>query len=214
MSDAERLQNHPDPEDLATPLRSLGTTISYAKDKEIFGQGEPADRVYLVLSGVVRTTRVLCDGRRQVGGFYYAGDLIGVEHGPVHRFAAEAVMDAALGTVGRASLKAIGREAELERLLWDATRRELERAQDHLELLARKSARERVARFLVEIAQRDGSQGALLPMSRQDIGDYLGLTIETVSRMLTQLQSGSVVQFESHRRFTIKKHEVLAEMVA
>ena len=206
------------PPAIAEVMQRLGVKMTYAKDEEIFAQDEDADLVHLVVSGAVRTTRLLSDGRRQVGSFYYPGDLIGLENGPLNRFSAEAICDSNVLVVRRSALQAFAGDAALDRAIWEATRRELDRTQDHLLVLGRKTACEKVASFLMGLAQRepasDRSGGVCMPMSRQDMADYLGLTIETVSRMLTQLQGQSVVAFDGCRKFTVKRWEALEEMAA
>lgn len=199
---------------IAEVMQRLGLKMTFAKDEEIFGQDEEADLVHMVVSGAVRTTRLLSDGRRQVGSFYYPGDLIGLETGPVHRFSAEALCDSTVLVVRRSALKAFAGDGQVDRAIWAATRRELERAQEHLMLLGRKSACEKVASFLMSLAERERAEGVVLPMGRQDMADYLGLTIETVSRMLTQLQSAAVIEFESCRRFRVRRWQALEQMAA
>ena len=200
--------------DIAAVMRRLGVAIRVVKDQQLFAQDAEADLVHLLTSGCVRTSRLLADGRRHVGGFYFPGDLVGVETGAVHRFTAEALSDCALLVVRRAAVKAFAGDRELDRAIWDATRRELERTQAHLLVLSRKSACEKVAGFLMSLARRTGAEPVNLPMSRQDIADYLDLTIETVSRMLTQLQGASVVQFEGLRRFKVNRWQTLEAMAA
>jgi CRP/FNR family nitrogen fixation transcriptional regulator len=206
------------PPAIAEVMNRLGLKMHFAKDEEIFAQDEDADMVHMVVSGVVRTTRLLADGRRQVGSFYYAGDLIGLETGEIHRFSAEAISDSVVLVVRRSALKAFAGDEQLNRAIWEAARREIERTQDHLLVLGRKSACEKVASFLMSLAQRDpagdGRERIVMPMSRQDMADYLGLTIETVSRMLTQLQGQSVVEFDGCRRFKVKRWEALEQMAA
>lgn len=158
---------------------------------------------------MVRTSRVTADGRRQVGEFYYAGDLFGLEPGPDHRFAAEALTDCDIEMVRRGAVRAFAGDAEVDRAILEATYRETERLQEHVLLLGRKSARERVASFLRSLAQRQSGADVDLPMGRQDMADYLGLTIETVSRMLTQLQGEAVVAFPSTRRFQVRQWDAL-----
>ena len=202
---------------IAEVMQRMGLKMAFAKDEEIFAQDEDADMVHMVVAGAVRTTRLLADGRRQVGAFYYPGDLIGLETGAVHRFSAEAICDAVVLVVRRASLKTMVAEGQLDRAIWEATRRELERTQDHLLVLGRKTACEKVASFLMGLAQREHAANdarVSMPMSRQDMADYLGLTIETVSRMLTQLQGQSVVEFDGCRKFKVKRWETLEEMAA
>jgi len=192
-------------------LLRMGVTMAFAKDEEIYGQDESADLVYRVLEGAVRTTRVMADGRRQIGEFYLAGDLFGLETGPRHRFSAEAVRDSVILVIKASVLRSSG--GEFERLGWETTRQELERAQEHVLLLGRKTACERVASFLKGLSDKSGGDLVVdLPMGRQDMADYLGLTIETVSRMLSQLQSGRIVSFCTTRRFRVVNPEGLARL--
>ena len=214
MTLAYDIQTDAAPPAIAEVMHRLGLKMSYAKDEEIFAQDEDADLVHLVVSGAVRTTRLLSDGRRQVGAFYYPGDLIGLETGPVHRFSAEAICDAVVLVVRRTALKAFAGDGQLDRAIWEATRRELERTQEHLLVLGRKTACEKVASFLMSLAQREPADRVSMPMSRQDMADYLGLTIETVSRMLTQLQGQAVVEFDGCRKFKVKRWEALEQMAA
>lgn len=207
-------ENHAAPLAIAEVMERLGVKMHYAKDEEIFAQDEDADLVHLVVAGAVRTTRLLSDGRRQVGAFYYPGDLVGLETHAIHRFSAEAICPSTVLVVRRSALRTAVGEGHLERAIWEAARRELERTQEHLLLLGRKTACEKVASFLMNLAQREASDRVQLPMSRQDMADYLGLTIETVSRMLTQLQGASVVEFDGSRKFRVKRWEALEEMAA
>lgn len=199
---------------LTQALDRMGVTMRFRRDAEIYAQDDEAEFLYRVVSGVVRTTRFAADGRRQVGDFYYAGDLFGLEPGPEHQFAAEALTDCEIQVLRRTAVRALSGDAELDRAILEATRRQLERMQAHVLLLGRKGAREKVAGFLMAMAQRRAASIAELPMTRQDIADYLGLTIETVSRTITQLQSEAVVEFPSQRRFTIKRFDVMEELAA
>lgn len=199
---------------LADVLDRLGVRLSVAKEGEIYAQEEPVEFLYRLVSGVVRTMRLSCDGRRQVGDFYYAGDLFGLEPGPDHQFSAEALTDCTIQVVRRSSVRALAGDAELDRAVLEATRRELQRAQEHVLLLGRKSAREKVAGFLMSLAQHQSDESVQLPMGRQDMADYLGLTIETVSRMLTQLQGEDIVEFPGLRRFRVTRWEALEDLAA
>lgn len=218
MTLAYDADNQGAPAAIAEAMQRLGTRIRYRKDDEIFAQDESADLVHLVATGAVRTSRLLNDGRRQVGAFYYPGDLIGLETGPFHRFSAEALCDATIVVVRRSALGAFAGDGQLDRAIWEATRRELERTQDHVLVLGRKTASEKVAGFLMDVAQRNAPGAAgrhvSLPMNRQDMADYLGLTIETVSRMLTQLQGASVVEFDGYRSFTVTSWDALEDLAA
>jgi CRP/FNR family transcriptional regulator, nitrogen fixation regulation protein len=203
---------HSAPPAIIDVMERLGVRMTFAKGEEIFGQDEDADLIHSVVRGAVRTTRLLSDGRRQIGDFYYPNDLIGLETGPVHRFSAEALTDCTILVVKRSALRAFGANGELDRAIWEATRRELERTQDHLLLLGRKTACEKVASFLMDFAQRNEENDVALPMGRQDMADYLGLTIETVSRMVTQLQADSIIEFAGSRHFRVKRWRALESL--
>lgn len=192
----------------------MGTRMIFARNAEIYAQDDEADRLYRVVSGAVRTSRLTSDGRRQVGDFYYPGDLFGLEPGPDHRFAADALTDCEIQVVRRASVRAFAGDAELDRAILEVTQREMERLQEHVMLLGRKGALERVASFLIGLASRQPDNQIKMAMGRQDMADYLGLTIETVSRMLTQLQGDAIVEFPSTRQFQVRRWgalEALAE---
>ncbi|MGA0604810.1 helix-turn-helix domain-containing protein [Phenylobacterium sp. VNQ135] len=198
---------------LTEVMDRLGAKSTFERDEEIYAQGDDVEHLYRLVSGVVRTTRLAADGRRQVGDFYYPGDLFGLEVGPDHQFSAEALTSCEVQVVRRASVRAFAGDVELDRAILEATRRELQRTQDHLLLLGRRSAREKVAAFLLNLAEGAVPGAVDLPMGRQDMADYLGLTIETVSRMLTQLQDEEIVEFPTFRRFQVKRPEMLAALV-
>ena len=185
-----------------------GARVRFERNAEIYAQDDQVENLYRLVSGVVRTLRVAADGRRQVGGFYGPGDLFGLEPGPDHQFAAEALTACEVQVVRRSAVRAHAGDAALDRAILEAMTRELQRAQDHVMLLGRKGARERVAGFLMQRAG-GGQRSTDLPMSRQDMADYLGLTIETVSRTLTQLQGENVVEFPSSRRFRVTRWDAL-----
>lgn len=214
MAPAYQMDDQPAPDVLAEMMQRLGVRVRYRKDEEVFAQDSEADGVRLVVSGAVRTTRLLSDGRRQVGAFYFPGELL-IETSPVHRFSAEALCDAVVLTVRSATIRGLAGDGRLDRAIWETIRRELERTQDHLMVLGRKTASERVASFLMSLAQRRGAgRSVSMPMSRQDMADYLGLTIETVSRMLTQLQSAEVVEFDGYRNFRVTRWAALEDLAA
>jgi CRP-like cAMP-binding protein len=191
-------------------LELTGAPITYERNSEIFGEGEPAEYVYQVVRGAVRSYRVLSDGRRQINAFHLPGDVFGLEPGEDHHCSAEAISDAVVLVVRRSLvLKYAARNAEVGRQLWSLTAGQLSRAQNHALLLI-KSAQERVAAFLLEMAERLVAKGTVeLPMSRQDIADYLGLTIETVSRTLTQLAGNATIQLLASRRIVLRNRSVL-----
>jgi CRP/FNR family transcriptional regulator, nitrogen fixation regulation protein len=191
----------------------MGAPMSFTRNAEIYGEGEPADYLYKVISGTVRTYKVLSDGRRQIGAFYMAGDVFGLETGDEHTFSAEAISGVKVLVIKRSAVVALAqRDNEVAQQLWTLTGRELSRVQDHILLLI-KTAQERVVGFLLEMAQRASNDGAVeLPMSRQDIADYLGLTIETVSRTLTTLENAAAIELPSSRRIVLRNRSALNRM--
>jgi len=202
-----------DTEPLDQSMQLMGATMSYPRNTEIFGENEPSDYLYKVVSGSVRTYKILTDGRRQVGGFYLPGDIFGLEFADEHTLSAEAITDTKVLVVKRSTINALaGRDASIASELFALTGRELKRVQDRILLLV-KSAQERVASFLLEMAERvSGGNSIELPMSRQDIADYLGLTIETVSRTLTSLEGAAAIEVPTSRRIVLRNRGALARM--
>jgi CRP-like cAMP-binding protein len=188
----------------------IGAPMSVNRNVEIYGENEPAEYLYKVVSGTVRTSKILNDGRRQVGGFYLPGEVFGLEPSSEHAYSAEAITEAKVLVIKRSALATLAtRDNEVARELWSITARELQRAQDHITLLV-KTARERVAAFLLEMSERiKSTDGINLPMSRQDIADYLGLTIETVSRTLTSLECNAAIALPTSRRIVLRNRAAL-----
>lgn len=191
----------------------MGAVMPFARNAEIYGDNEPAEYLYKVVSGAVRTYRVLNDGRRQIGAFYLPGDVFGIEVGDRHTFSAESIVDSKIMLIKRSSLLALAsRSADVARQLWTMAATELQRSQNHTMLLI-KTAQERVAGFLLEMAKRTPCANAVeLPMSRQDIADYLGLTIETVSRTLTQLENSAAIAVPTSRRIVLRNQAALSRL--
>jgi CRP/FNR family nitrogen fixation transcriptional regulator len=190
----------------------LGTTRVLRKDEEVFAEGDRAAFFYRVDSGAVRTYKLLSDGRRQIDAFHLAGDIFGIESGDEHRFHAEALGNATVTCFRRCSLETLASgDDAFARQVVSAMMRSLERAQSHMLLLGRKTAMEKIAAFLLDLSGRildDDETGQVdLPMSRIDIADHLGLTIETVSRSLTQLERQGVIGLPAHRRSIVIRDE-------
>jgi CRP/FNR family nitrogen fixation transcriptional regulator len=199
----------------ADAIELMGALMPFARNSEIFGENEPADYLYKVVSGTVRTYKVLVDGRRQIGGFHLPGDMFGFESGDEHTFSAEAITDCKILVIKRSAVIALAaRDNDVAQQMWALTARELQRVQDHIMVLI-KSAQERVASFLLEMSGRAAGGGAVeLPMSRQDIADYLGLTIETVSRTLTQLEKTAAIELPTSRRIVLRNRSALSRLNA
>lgn len=198
-----------------SPLAMMGAPMRFARNAEVYGEDEPADYLYQVISGAVRTYRMLDDGRRQVVAFYLPGDIFGVEAGEVHLASAEAISESQVLVVKRSAVMSRAEhERDLSRELWTLTVRELQRVQQH-SLVLIKNAEERVAGFLLEMAGRGTVSAAVeLPMSRQDIADYLGLTIETVSRTFTQFVQSGLIALETSRRIQFRNRAALNRLNA
>jgi CRP-like cAMP-binding protein len=205
----------PSGDERAGSIELMGAVVPFARNSEIFGENEPADYLYKLVSGSVRSYKVLVDGRRQIGAFYVPGDIFGLETADAHTFSAEAITDCKILVIKRSAVMALAaRDPDVARQMWAATARELKRMQEH-SLLLIKTAQERVASFLLEMAERVTADGLVeLPMSRQDIADYLGLTIETVSRTLTQLEKTAAIGVPSSRRILLRNRSALRRLNA
>ncbi|PVE22105.1 transcriptional regulator [Microvirga sp. KLBC 81] len=203
------LRNTPAPR--TTP--ELGTARTVTKDEEIFVEGDRAAYFYKVVSGAVRTFKLLSDGRRQIDAFHLPGDIFGLEPGDEHRFSAEALGDATIIAYRRCSLDVLAsRDQAFANQVIASMMRSLERAQDHMLLLGRKHALEKIATFLLVLSERLTENSHVdLPMSRIDIADHLGLTIETVSRSLTQLERQGIIELPAHRRSIVLRNKAALE---
>jgi CRP/FNR family transcriptional regulator, nitrogen fixation regulation protein len=194
----------------------IATEFTYKREEEIYGEGEPAEYVYQVVRGAVRTYKLLSDGRRQIGAFHLPGDVFGLDPAQNHRLTAEAITDTTVRLVKRRNLEAAAASnVRVAHNLWTMTAGDLRHAEDHMLLLGRKTAMERVATFLLEMDRRLTKAGMMaLPMCRRDIGDYLGLTLETVSRALSQLNDQGILMFSSARQIVLRNRERLADLDA
>lgn len=179
----------------------------FSAGSEIYAQGEKAGAFYQVEFGAVRVYRLLADGRRQISAFHLAGETFGFEADATHHFFAEAINSTGVRVFRRIA------GADMSHQLLPLALKGLTRAQEHLLVLGRQNAVERVAAFLVDMADRQGGLRQVeLPMSRADIGDYLGLTIETVSRVFTRLKEKGVIRLLNLRCVEIVKHDALQNM--
>src|SRR6478609_1779695 len=190
--------------------------FKYRRGGEIFGEGEPAKYVYQVIEGAARSYKLLSDGRRQIGAFHLSGDIFGLENGSEHRFTAEAIVDTTVRLIKRRSLEMVAEsDAVVSRNLLSMTTSNLQHAEDHMLLLGRKTSLERVAAFLDEMDRRLTAAGVMpLPMSRRDIADYLGLTLETVSRALSRLHELDIIGFigSNQRQIVLLDRRQLANL--
>jgi CRP-like cAMP-binding protein len=193
-----------------------GTLVNFPRAAQIYVEGSSASHIYQVLDGAVRVYKLLADGRRQIGGFYLPQDLFGLEENDGRQFFAEAIKASSILVIKRSKLKVLAaRQSELISGLLLHTSRELAHMRNLAIMLGCKTAQERLAGFLLEMAGRLSKDDTVdLPMSRQDIADYLGLTIETVSRTFTQLENQSSIDILSRRRVVLRNRNALVGLDA
>lgn len=181
----------------------------YSSNAEIYAQGSRAVALYQVESGTVRIFRLLADGRRQISAFHVAGEVFGFEAGTTHRFFAEAVSRCRIRVYQRPII------ADLHSAILPAALDALVRTQEHLIVIGRQCATERVAAFLLDLMERQGGQGQVeLAMSRTDIADYLGLTIETVSRAFSKFKEAGFIHLKNARAVDVTDAGALRELCA
>jgi CRP-like cAMP-binding protein len=188
---------------LVRALDPHGTNTLILRDRTLFAEGDEAAYVYRILSGVVRTYKLMPDGRRHVIDFMMAGDLLGIEPGERHVVAAEAVSDCVVCRYPRRQVDlATDDDPGLARELLALTCSRLAAAHSHLMALGRKTAEERLASFLLNLAD-DTGRAVPLPMGRVDIADHLGLTVETVSRLFAGLRKARLIDFDGAHSFVV-----------
>ncbi|HTW70395.1 MAG TPA: helix-turn-helix domain-containing protein [Acetobacteraceae bacterium] len=188
-------------------LEQFGTTVAVQREHEIHGQGDTTEYCWRILSGCVRTVKLMEDGRRQVAEFLFSGDLLGLDDLGTHDFAAEAVTDVTLRRYPRRMVESLAdSHAALARRLRSMALTNLRNAHDRMVTLGRKTAVEKVASFVLEMQQRGVAPDRRMveiAMSRTDVADHLGLTVETVCRILAHLK----------REGTVKLHRTGVEVI-
>ncbi|HUL09708.1 MAG TPA: helix-turn-helix domain-containing protein [Candidatus Acidoferrum sp.] len=181
-------------------IAAISVVQKLSPGRTLFSEGDAAENVYEVVRGTLRLYKLLPDGRRQITGFLSAGHLLGLAHEDCYLYTAEAITEVTLCRYPRARfVRMVDEVPGFARRLLDVTSNELCAAQDQMLLLGRKSAVEKVASFILTMAGRRGGQRSEvhIPMTRADIADYLGLTVETVSRTLTRLRQDGVIALQS-----------------
>ena len=191
-------------------------TLNFTANQEIYAEGDDTKVFYRVVSGVVRICRFLSDGRRQIDAFYGEGEVFGFDLAATRSFSAEAVTDCVVRCYQQVKLTNDKKGATaVPQQLFSYAMGRLAKAQEHAMVLSRRSALERVAAFLVEWAKTSRRKDIVsLAMSRTDIGDYLGLTIETVSRTLSHLERENYIALPTARQIEIKNVAALEELYA
>lgn len=175
--------------------------VACKMDEAIYRDGDRAESIYQVVSGAVRGSKHFSDGHRRIAAFHLPGQVFGLEYGSIHGSAAEATIDSILRSVKRSSIEEAAKlDAQVACELWWMTADDLRHARDSMQIVGQKTASDRVMSFLLEMDSSIAAMGEVeLPMCRRDIADYLGLTLETVSRVLSRLQNQHVLTFSGAR---------------
>lgn len=199
-------------------LNASITNVSYAPGQIILQDGDAADWVYIVTTGHLRLYKLLIDGRRQITGFLVPGDFAGIYANAVYNYSAEAINPVLLCRIPRRAMTALCEDFPgLEHRMLSMVSHDLAEAQAHMMLLGRKNARERLSSFLLAFAGRNGQSGRsksgglsiVLPMTRADIADHLGVTIETVSRAVSELKNEGIIVVRHRRMLEVPSLERL-----
>lgn len=199
-------------------LQLLGSKLRVQRGNTIFNEGDPAVNAYKVVSGTVRVCKHLSDGRRQIVQFAFAGDFVSVMESGDHSFTAEAVSDVVLTSYPQRQIdRLVAESSSIRQRFMTLMSHRLCEMQDHLMVLGRQTAKERVASFLLMLFNRTGFEADdVLDVSigRQDIADYLGLTIETVCRTLSELKRSGIIDIPNQRQLCLCDVETLQSLAA
>lgn len=196
-------------------VSTIAHSVELGPGDPLFDEGEPANHVFNVTGGTLKVYKLLPDGRRQVTGFLFPGDFLGLANHDIYAYSAEAITHAALCRFSRSKLEGLlERFPKMQSRLLGVASHELAVAQEQMLVLGRKTAKEKIATFLLSLSRRAAERGqtdnpVMLPMSRTDIGDYLGLTTETVSRTFTQLRTAGLIVLQSGGKVQIADMESL-----
>ncbi len=196
-------------------MAAIAHNMQYSPQDPIIDEGEPADFLFNITAGTVRLYKLLPDGRRQITGFLTNGDFLGIALNENYAYSAEAVDDVRVCRFVRRKLENLLDELpHLEKRLLGLASNELAQAQDQMVLLGRKTAKEKLVSFFLMLSRRQKEIGGeaspvMLPMSRSDIADYLGLTTETVSRTFSSLKRSQTIKLEEGGKVTLPNMEVL-----
>jgi CRP/FNR family transcriptional regulator, nitrogen fixation regulation protein len=197
-------------------LDSVAAITSCSRGQDIYRPGDAAEYWYRVVAGLVRKCADAANGQRQIVDFLMPGDFFGFATGKEHQFGANAAVNGAvIARYPRRRLEMLAdTDPELARLIRQIAFKAISRLQDRMLVLGRTTAREKVGAFLMEMASRSADGAAevvVLPMSRYDIADYLAISVETVSRSLTDLKHRGSIRLANTRQVRIVDREALAE---
>ncbi len=203
-------------DDQLVDLNAISEHVTLERDQNVFFEGDPADYLFNIIEGNIRVHKSLADGRRQITGFLYTGDFVGLSVAGMYPYSAETISKTTLCRFSRKGLsKIIDKYPKFEHNLLQLASNELAAAQEHVLLLGRKTAAEKLCSFLLNTARKQSGSLASdvirLPMTRQDIADYLGLTIETVSRTFTRLKKNGVIGLPEKDLVSVSNSDVLED---
>ncbi|HEX9790307.1 MAG TPA: cyclic nucleotide-binding domain-containing protein [Kiloniellales bacterium] len=199
-------------------VAAIVTTMEVPSGQPLFDEGEPAVHVFNVTSGAVKVYKLLVDGRRQMTGFLFPGDFLGLANDETYAYSAEAVGPSTVCRFPRGKLESLlTKYPKMERRLLSMASHELAAAQEQMLLLGRKTAREKIASFLLMLSRRAAQRElpddpVSVPMSRNDIGDYLGLTTETVSRTFSDLKGKGIIELLPAAKIRLARRQHLQEI--
>lgn len=202
----------------SSELERIGVAMLCRKGQALVQEGDRAEYIYKVTSGALRAVRLLPDGRRYIANFLMPGDFIGLTEGESHGHSIEAISDAGLLRYPRSSFETLlDRDPRAGRRFFGVMCKELTAVQDRLLLLGRKTATERLASFLLAMAGRKAGNGngrarVELPMNRSDMADYLGLRIETVCRLLTDLKARRIIDLPDIHSVVVLRRDELEDL--
>ena len=201
-------------------LAAIRAPQTVAPGQTFLEEGEPATHFFNIIEGALKVYKLMADGRRQITGFLFAGDLLGLAFNESYTYSAEAITTVRICRFPRRPLERLLDEfPKMEKRLLAMASNELAAAQAQMMLLGRKTAHERIASFLLSLAERqerlgDGDEVLHLPMTRTDIADFLGLTTETASRVFTSLKKRGYITLESSDRVRITDRDELEELAS
>ncbi len=199
-------------------LAAIVSTLALDANQPLFDEQQPAQQVYIITAGTMRLYKLLPDGRRQVTGFLFVSDFLGLANGENYAYSAEAVTYAELCRFRKTDLdKLLDRFPRVEKRMFGLASNELAVAQEQMLLLGRKFARERIATFLLMLQERASRReprknDVAVPMSRADVGDYLGLSTETVSRTFTELKQANVIALDKPTQIRILDQQLIKDI--
>lgn len=207
-------------DDELTSLAKITHSESLKSGETLFFEGDMSGDCFIVQAGALKLYKLMPDGRRQITGFLFKGDFLGIQAGEEYGYTAEALEPSEACAIPGEKMEALVADyPKLANRLLNLASLELAAAQDQMLLLGRKTAQERIASFLLWLAERardrgDAANPVRVPMSRSDMGDYLGLTVETVSRTITKLKTSGLISLKEGNRIELADREMLEALAA